>query len=354
MDADTDGWLRRASALWHSSGLWAFTLRRLVWSVATVVGVVALTFLISHVIPADPAALAAGERATREQVEALRHQLGFDRPLLVQLGDYYLRLLQGDLGKSLFTSRQVSADLFSRLPATLELTLAAMVLTVGLGVPIGVLAALRRNSWLDHAVRIVTVSGLAIASFWLAIILQLYFAMELGLLPLGGRLPAGIQPPPSITGLYLIDSLLAGDITTFGIAAAHLALPTVTLAFPALATIVRFTRVGMLDTLNKPFVQYERAMGLPESVVVWKYMLRNALTSTVTQIGLISGALLGGSVVIEAVFDWPGLGYYAVNSIIMSDYNAVLAFTVWVAVIYIVINIVVDVLHRLIDPRGTG
>lgn len=354
MDNDTGGKLRKASAFWHGSSLWAFTLRRLVWSVATVVGVVAVTFLMSHVIPADPAALAAGERATRAQVEALRHQLGFDRPLLVQLADYYLRLLQGDLGKSLFTSRQVSADLFSRLPATLELTLAAMMLTVGLGVPIGVLAALRRNSWLDHAVRIVTVSGLAIASFWLAIILQLYFAMDLGWLPLGGRLPAGIQPPPSITGLYLVDSLLAGDITTFGVAAAHLALPTATLAFPALATIVRFTRAGMLDTLNKPFVQYERAMGLPESVVVWKYMLRNALTSTVTQIGLVCGALLGGSVVIEAVFDWPGLGYYAVNSIIMSDYNAVLAFTIWVAVIYIVINVAVDILHRLIDPRGTG
>jgi peptide/nickel transport system permease protein len=354
MNSDMGGKLRKASALWHDSSLWAFTLRRLVWSVATVAGVVAVTFLISHIIPADPAALAAGERATREQVEALRHELGFDRPLLAQLADYYLRLLQGDLGKSLFTSRQVSADLFSRLPATLELTLAAMMLTVGLGVPIGVVAALRRNSWLDHVVRIVTVSGLAIASFWLAIILQLYFAMDLGWLPLGGRLPAGIPPPPSITGLYLVDSLLAGDITTFCIAAAHLALPTATLAFPALATIVRFTRAGMLDTLNKPFVQYERAMGLPESVVVWKYMLRNALTSTVTQIGLVSGALLGGSVVIEAVFDWPGLGYYAVNSIIMSDYNAVLAFTIWVAVIYIVINVAVDILHRLIDPRGTG
>jgi ABC-type dipeptide/oligopeptide/nickel transport system permease component len=346
--------LRQASALWHGSGLTAFALRRLVWSMATVAGVVAVTFLISHVIPADPAALVAGERATREQIEALRHQLGFDRPLLTQLADYYLRLVQGDLGKSLFTSRQISADLLSRLPATIELTLAAMILTVGLGVPIGVLSALRRNTWLDHIVRLVTVSGLAIASFWLAILLQLYFAMDLGWLPLGGRLPAGVTPPTTITGLYLVDALLAGDLATFGIAAAHLTLPTVTLAFPAIATIVRFTRAGMLDTLNKPFVQYERAMGMPESLVVWKYMLRNALTSTVTQIGLVSGALLGGAVVIEAVFDWPGLGYYAVNSIVMSDYNAVLGFTVWVAIIYIVINIAVDVLHRLIDPRGIG
>lgn len=348
------GVLRRAAAFWNGMGVWSFVLRRLAWSLGTVVGVVAVTFMVSHVIPADPAALVAGERATREQIEALRHQLGFDRPLITQLFDYYGRLVQGDLGKSLFTSRPVSADLLSRLPATIELALAAMIVTVGLGVPIGVLAALRRNSWFDQIVRIVTVSGLAIASFWLAIILQLTFAMDVGWLPLGGRLPADVTPPPSVTGLYTVDALLAGQFETFITAILHLALPTVTLAFPAMATIVRFTRAGMLDTLNKPFVQYERAMGLPESLIVWKYMLRNALTSTVTQIGLVSGTLLGGAVVIEAVFDWPGLGYYAVNSIVMSDYNAVLGFTVWVAVIYIVINIAVDVLHRLIDPRSAG
>jgi peptide/nickel transport system permease protein len=354
MKSGTVGRRTRLLALWKGSSVWAFALRRLVWSVATVAGVVAVTFLISHVIPADPAALMAGERATREQIEALRQQLGFDRPVLVQLGDYYLRLMQGDLGKSLFTSRQISADLVGRLPATIELALAAMLITVGLGVPIGVVSALRRNSWLDHVVRIVTVSGLAIASFWFAIILQLYFAMELGWLPLGGRLPPDTPPPPPVTRLYLVDALLAGDIATFGTAAAHLVLPAATLALPAMATIVRFTRAGMLDTLNKPFVHYARALGLPEPLIVWKYMLRNALTSTVTQIGLISGALLGGAVVVEAVFDWPGLGYYAVNSIVMSDYNAVLGVTVWVAIIYIAINLSVDILHRLIDPRGTG
>lgn len=346
--------LGRLAAFWKGAGVWAFVLRRLSWSFGTVVGVVAVTFLVSHVIPADPAALVAGERATREQIEALRHQMGFDRSLLAQLFDYYSRLLHGDLGKSLFTSRQVSADLLSRLPATIELALAAMVGTVGLGVPVGVLAALRRNSWFDQVVRIVTVSGLAIASFWLAIILQLTFAMDVGWLPLGGRLPPEVAPPPAVTGLYTIDALLAGQLATFGTALLHLILPTVTLAFPAMATIVRFTRAGMLDTLNKPFVQYERAMGLPESLIVWKYMLRNALTSTVTQIGLVAGALLGGAVVIEAVFDWPGLGYYAVNSIVMSDYNAVLGFTVWVAIIYIAINAMVDVVHRLIDPRSVG
>ena len=318
------------------------------------IGVVALTFVISHVIPADPAALIAGERATQEQIEALRRQYGFDQPVLVQLFHYYLRLIEGDLGKSLFTSRAVAIDLFSRLPATIELTIAAMLVTVGLGVPIGVLSALKRNSALDHLVRLVTISGLAIASFWFAIILQLWFAMDLGWLPLGGRIASSVPPPPFATGLFLVDAALAGDWTAWRSAAAHILLPTITLAFPAMATIVRFTRAGVLDAINKPFVQYERAMGLPGSVVVWKYVLRNALTSTVTQIGLVSGVLLGGSVVIEAVFDWPGLGYYAVNSIVMSDYNAVLGFTVWVSTIYILINVLVDVVHRLIDPRETG
>ena len=331
--------------------VWVYAGRRLGWSLVTVAGVVAITFLISHVIPADPAALAAGERATPEQVEALRHQLGFDKPLLAQLLDYYLRLLGGDLGKSLFTGRSVGADLISRLPATLELTLVALFLTVAIGIPIGVFAALHRNSWIDHAVRLVTISGLAIASFWLAIILQLWFVMDLDWLPLSGRIDSSLTAPPVITGLLLVDSAVALDGRAFCDAAAHLVLPAVTLAFPAMATIVRFTRVGMLDALNRPFVQYERAMGLPERVIVWKYMLRNALTSTVTQIGLISGVLLGGSVVIEAVFDWPGLGYYAVNSIIMSDYNAIMGVTVWVALIYILINVLVDVVQLLIDPR---
>lgn len=331
-----------------------YAVRRLAWSVATVAGVIAITFVISHIIPADPAALVAGERATQEQIEALRRQLGFDQPLARQLFDYYLRVLGGDLGNSLFTNRAVVKDLVSRLPATIELTLAAMMATVAFGVPIGVLSALNRNSLLDHAVRFVTISGLAIASFWFAIILQLWLAMDLGWLPLGGRIGASHPPPPFVTGLFLVDTLIAGDGSGFRSALSHLILPTITLAFPAMATIVRFTRAGVLDAINKPYVQYERAMGLPSSVIVWKYVLRNALTSTVTQIGLVSGALLGGSVVIEAVFDWPGLGYYAVNSIIMSDYNAVLGFTIWASIIYILINVLVDIVHRLIDPRESG
>jgi len=209
--------------------------------------------------------------------------------------------------------------------------------------------AVWRNSFLDHALRVITVSGLAIASFWLGIMLQLLFAMRLGWTPLNGRIQG--FPPPGATGLFLVDAVLAGDGAAFAAALRHLALPALTLAFPALATLVRFTRAGVLDVMQSNFVLYERAMGLPPSVIVWKYILRNALTSTVTQIGLLFGILLAGAVVTETVFDWPGIGTYAVNSIIRSDYSAVMGFTVWAGAIFMLVNLVVDVAHTIIDPR---
>jgi len=329
--------------------LLALVLRRLAWFVPTLVGLLAVTFVVSRVVPADPVALVAGDTATPAQVEALRRQLGLDRSLPVQFVTYVGGLLRGDMGTSLFTTRPIAEDLASRLPATIELTLVAMVVSVAVGIPLGVVSALWRNSVLDHVVRVVTVSGLAIASFWLGIMLQLLFAMRLGWAPLNGRLRG--FPPQGVTGLFLIDAPLAGDWAAFGNALAHLALPAATLAFPALATLVRFTRAGVLDVMQSNFVLYERAMGLPPSVIVWKYILRSALTSTVTQIGLLFGILLAGAVVTETVFDWPGIGTYAVNSIIRSDYNGVMGFTVWAGAIFIVVNLVVDIALTFIDPR---
>jgi peptide/nickel transport system permease protein len=246
----------------------------------------------------------------------------------------------------------VADDLFARLPATIELTLAAMLLAVLLGIPFGVLSALRRNSGFDHAVRVISVSGLAIASFWLGLMLQWVFAMQLGWTPLRGRIEG--FPPPGNTGLLTLDALLAGDLPAFGSALWHLALPTVTLGFPALATVVRFTRAGVLETMQSPAVQYQRSMGIPSSVIVWKYILRSALTSTVTQIGLLFGILLGGAIVIETVFDWPGIGNYAFNSILQSDYNAVMGFTLYAGVVFILVNLLVDLVHAVIDPRGAS
>ena len=329
--------------------LLALVLGRLAWFVPTLVGLLAVTFVISRVIPADPVALVAGEIATPAQVDALRRQLGLDRPLPIQFLSYVGHLLRGDMGTSLYTTRPIAEDLASRLPATIELTLVAMLVSVGVGIPLGVVSALWRNTAVDHALRVITVSGLAIASFWLGIMLQLLFAMRLGWTPLNGRLRG--FPPRGVTGLVLVDAALTGDGAALGAAMSHLLLPAATLAVPALATLVRFTRAGVLEVLQSNFVLYARAMGMPRSLIVWKYILRSALTSTVTQIGLLFGILLAGAVVTETVFDWPGIGTYAVNSIIRADYNAVMGFTVWAGAIFLAVNLLVDIAHTVIDPR---
>ncbi len=330
----------------------ALILVRVAWLAPTLAGLVAIVFVISRVIPSDPVALLAGETASRAQIELLRQKLGLDRPLPRQLLDYYGQLARGDLGTSLFTTRAVWDDLSARLPATMELTIAAMILAVALGIPLGVAAALYRNRAADHALRVVSVAGLALASFWLALMLQLFFAMDLRWLPLQARITG--FPPPPITGFYVIDAVLEGNFKRLGDVFAHLILPAVTLAIPALATVVRFTRSGVLETLQLPFVTYQRAMGIPAGLIVWKYVLRNSLVSTVTQIGLLFGILLAGAVVIETVFQWPGIGAYAFEAILHSDYAAVMGFTVYAGVVFGIVNLIVDILHAVLDPRGTA
>lgn len=327
----------------------ALILKRLAWLVPTLAGLVAIVFFISRVIPSDPVALLAGETASLAQIELLRQKLGLDRPLIVQLLDYYRQLLSGDLGTSLFTTRPVWDDLSARLPATIELTIAAMIVAVALGIPLGVLAALYRNRFVDHLLRVFTVAGLAVASFWLALLLQLFFAMDLRWFPLQARITG--FPPPSLTGFYVVDALLEGNVGRLSNVLAHLTLPALTLALPALATVVRFTRAGVLETLQRSFVMYQRAMGIPVGLIVWKYVLRNSLISTVTQIGLLFGVLLAGTVVIETVFQWPGIGGYAFEAILHSDYAAVMGFTVYAGVVFGIVNLIVDVGHAVLDPR---
>lgn len=326
-----------------------YALRRLLYAVPTILGLLVLTFFISRVIPADPAALVAGEMATPEQIEALRHQYGFDKPLYVQLGRYLGQLFRGDLGKSLYSGRRVLRDLIDRFPATLELTIAAMLISILAGIPLGIVAALKRNSLLDHGLRGFTVGGLAIATFWLGIMLQLLFSMWMGVAPLGGRI--GVAPPRGVTGLYIFDAMLTLNGAALLSAIQHITLPAMTLAFASFATIMRFTRSGVLDVMQRDFILYERAMGLPPRLVVYKYLLRNAVISTVTQIGLLFGLLLAGAVVVETVFDWPGLGLYAYQSIILSDYQAILGVTLWAGIVYVMVNLIVDIALSLIDPR---
>ncbi|RAI00167.1 ABC transporter permease [Acuticoccus sediminis] len=326
-------------------------LSRIAWFVPTLVGLVVIVFVISHVVPTDPVRVIAGENATPEQVEALRVELGYDKPLTVQLYRYFVDLAQGDMGRSLYTRRQISDDLAHRLPATLELTFAAIILAIAIGIPMGVISAFRRNTWIDHLLRVLSVAGLAVASFWLAMELQMIFSTRLGWTPLNGRM-SGFGPD-EITDFMVIDALITRDWESLRSALAHLILPAITLALPAAATILRFTRSGVLEVINSNFVLYERAMGMPEALITWKYVLRNALVSTVTQIGLIFGVLFSSAVVVEAVFDWPGLGAYAVQSILQNDHAAIMGFTLVVGVVFILANLAVDILHTFIDPRST-
>lgn len=316
----------------------------------TLFGLLVIVFAVSHVIPADPARVMAGENAPPAQVEALRQQFGLDQPLPTQFVRYLEDALRGNFGISFYTQRPVIDDLLERLPATFELALTAMLLSVIGGIPLGVVAALRRNRWLDQVIRILTVAGLAMAAFWLAILLQLLFSMQLNLLPVQGRID-GWGPEP-ITGFYTVDALLRGDFETFWQALRYLTLPTLTLAIPAMATIVRFTRAGVLAAMQSNAVLYQSAMGIPRRRIVWKYILRAALIGTLTQIGLVFGNLLAGAVVIETVFSWPGLGLFAYNSILQSDYNAIMAFTLFTGAVFIGVNLLVDIAQSLLDPRG--
>ncbi len=328
-----------------------YAIRRLLLALPALFGLILLTFVLSRVIPGDPAATLAGDAATPAMIAEIRAQYGLDRPILEQAVIHLRQVLTGDFGKSIFSGRPVTEEILQRLPATLELTIAALLLAVGFGVPLGLLAALNHNGPIDHLVRLLSVGGLALASFWLAIMLQLLFSMELDVLPLRGRIDVALGLPPRVTGFVLIDSLLAGRGDLFLNGLTHLVLPAVTLSLPGLATIARFTRSGVLETLQKDFVLYAQAAGYGRFRLAAIYVLRNAVTLVVTQIGLLFGALISGAVAVEAIFDWPGLGTYAVQAIISADYKALLAVTLVVGVVYAVVNVLVDVAQALFDPR---
>ena len=328
-----------------------FILRRCAFAVPSLFGLLVLTFLLIRLSPSDPAVLMAGDAATPEQIQQIRHQYGLDRPVWQQFVIYTAKAVQLDFGESAFSHRAVSLDIAQRLPATLELTFAAMALSVLLGVPLGVFAALRYNQWPDFALRILSVTGVAVAAFWVAIMLQLLFAMQLGWLPLRGELSVTIPPPMRLTGFLLIDSLLTGRFDAFQDALAHMVLPAVTLALGGMASIVRFTRAGVLDTLQQDFVTYERAMGYRRTRLIWRYVVRNSVTATITQIGLLFGGLIAGGVVVEAIYDWPGIGSYTVNAILTGDRQVMLAVTLMIGVVYAAVNILTDVVHGLVDPR---
>jgi peptide/nickel transport system permease protein len=328
-----------------------FVLRRLLLAIPALAGLLLLTFCLIRVVPADPAAALAGDNATPAQIAHIRRQYGLDQPLAKQFAIYLVQVARLEFGESAYSRRPVALDIRQRLPATLELTVSALLIAALFGIPLGTIAAVRHNRWPDIALRVLSVGGLAIATFWLAIELQLLFAMYLNWLPLRGRLSPGLPAPPGVTGFYLLDSILAGRPDALFDALRHLALPAVTLALGGIATIARFTRAGVLATLERDFVTYERAMGFPARALIWKFVLKNSVVAAITQIGLLFGGLIAGAVVVEAIFDWPGIGVYTVQAILTADYKVMLAVTLLVGAIYAGVNLLVDVIHGLIDPR---
>ena len=328
-----------------------FLLRRLVLLLVTLVGLTLLVFTVSHVAPGDPARLAAGPEANTEQIQLIQKEFGLDRPLPAQYALYLKGLLQGSFGRSIRTRHDVFDDVRAFLPATLELVFFTMLLAAVLGIAFGVLAAVYRDTWLDHLLRLVSIGGVAVPMFWLALMLQLLFALKFNLVPSGGRIALTMSPPMTITGFFLMDSLVTANWPAFRSALQHILLPALVLSSPSLAAVTRMMRSDMLDTLSKEFVVNARACGLPEQLIVAKYVLKNAMIPTLTLIGLRYGWMLGGTVLVETVFDWPGIGLYAVQSSVSSDFMPVMAVTLIIGLNFALANLVVDLLYGVLDPR---
>jgi ABC-type dipeptide/oligopeptide/nickel transport system permease component len=323
--------------------------RRLAFLALVVVGVTFITFLLSHVLPGDPARLLAGPRADAHLVAQIRAQLGLDQPLPAQYAVYLGRLLHLDLGNSVVTGRSIAAELLVRVPATLELMLSALAVALVGGILLGVLAAVHKDTWIDQLVRGISVLGISMPTFWLGLLLIQLFYGKLGLLPGSGRI-AGL-PPPTVTGFYLVDSLITGNFDTFRDALSHLILPAATLAIVEIVGIARLVRSSMIDVLGEDYVLVARASGLKERVVIFQVALRNALIPFITLFGLSLASILYGSVVTETVFAWPGTGKYVVDSIFNLDFPVVMAFALMASVAYVFVNLAVDLTYLALDPQ---
>lgn len=326
-------------------------LQRLVLLLPVLLGLTILTFTLSHVVPGDPALLAAGAQATPEMVEEIREEFGLNEPLPIQYVNYLRGLATGEWGRSILSRRPVLEDLSVFWPATLELVFAAMTISILIGVPLGVISAVKRDRWPDHASRIFSLLWISVPAFVLAIVLQWMVALKFGVLPIGSRIDTGMSPPEHITGLYLIDSVATGNWPAFKNAVLHLFLPALTLAMPPLATITRMTRSSMVEVLGQDYIRTARAKGVTERQMLARHALRNAFMPTLTMIGLSLGWLMAGSLLVETVFDWPGIGLYAVKSALTLDFMPIMGITLIYGVVFSFINLFVDVLYSFLDPR---
>ena len=330
---------------------WTFVLRRVLSLIPVLFGVLLIVFVMGRVIPSNPLHFFIGQEADAAFVERMRQELRLDDPLWVQFGTYVVNLARGDLGMSWSTRNPVAVDLATRLPATFELVILSMVVVVALAIPLGVLSAIKVNTWIDHVARIVSLIGVAIPSFWLGLLL-IYWGFFL----------AGIFPPPlgrtsisvnvqSITGFYLIDTLWQGDGRAFRDVLSYLLLPVIALSIERLAQLSRLVRATMLEVLNDSYIEAARSQGLRTATIHYKLALKNALLAPITQIALIFGNLLGGAVIIEIVFSWPGAGSWAVDAALAGDFAPVQAFALISAFARVAIFLLTDIVYVVVDPR---
>ena len=327
-------------------------IKRVTMAIPSLIGVVIVTFLLTRMLPGDPAAYFAGPAATPQAIQEVRAKLGLDKPLIQQFGSYIFDLAHGNLGSSLTTGQPVITELRTRLPASAELTLLGLLVSIAIALPLGILAATRPNSLLDHACRIISTAGVSLPVFFTGLILVYVFYYLLGWAPAPlGRLDVFYVTPPQVTGFYLIDSLIAGDPQTFVAALKQLILPAVTLGVFSLAPIARMTRASMLAVLSSDFIRTARASGLSTWTVVITYAFRNATLPVVTTLGMVFSFLLGANVLVEKVFAWPGIGSYAVEALLASDFAPVQGFVLTMAAMYVGLNLMIDILYGLIDPR---
>jgi peptide/nickel transport system permease protein len=325
---------------------------RVVEALPALVGIIIVTFLLTRALPGDPAVQFAGPAADEKSIAEIRKSLGLDRSLPEQFAIYLGQLARGDLGQSISTGQPVLAELVARLPASLELTLAALVLSMAIALPLGIVAATRPDTWIDHLCRFVTTAGVSLPTFFTGLALVYVFYYLLGIAPAPmGRLNILYLSPPTVTGFYTIDALIAGDSTTFRAAVSQLVLPATTLALFTLAPISRMTRGAMLQVLGSDFVRTARAAGLSGRTVLITYALRNALLPVITTLGMVFSFTLGANVLVEKVFAWPGIGSYAIEALVVSDYAAVQGFVLAMALLFVALNLVIDIVYTLVDPR---
>jgi len=327
-----------------------FILHRLLSLIPTVLGISLLVFLMVQLVPGDPAEMMLGERASEQAIQDLRQQLGLDQPLYIQYGMFLSRLVRGDLGRALRTNEKITVEIAERFPATIELSLMAMLFAVTLGMLAGIISATRQYSLFDYASMILSLVGVSMPIFWLGLVLMIIFSVNLGWLPLSGRMSYNIQLQ-SVTHFYLLDSVLAGDWKALRDVLWHLVLPAFTLSTIPMAIIARITRSSMLEVLRQDYIRTARAKGLSRFAVHYQHALKNALIPVITVIGLQFGILLGGAILTETIFAWPGIGLWLLNAVYARDFNAVQGGTMLVATTFVSINMIVDVLYAWVNPR---